>query len=139
MYILDTNVVSELRKAGNGLCHPSVLTWAESVQADLLFLSVISVMELEIGCLLLARRDVRQAAVIRTWISDHVLVAFKDRILAFDHETARRCAALYVPDRRFARDAMIAATAMQRDFVIVTRNIRDFADTGARLLNPWND
>lgn len=139
MYVLDTNVVSELRKAGIGQCHAAVFSWANAVDADLLFLSAITVMELEIGCLLLARRDVRQASIIRTWISDHVLVAFKDRILAFDQETARRCAALHVPDRRSDRDAMIAATALQRDFVIVTRNTKDFADTGVRLLNPWDD
>lgn len=137
MYILDTNVVSELRKAENG--NPAVLRWANAVDAELLFLSAITVMELEIGCLLLARRDARQASVIRSWISDHVLAAFKDRVLVFDQETARRCAALHVPDRRSDRDAMIAATALQRDFVIVTRNVRDFAETGVRLLNPWDD
>lgn len=103
MYLLDTNVVSELRRAKSGRINRNVKAWAKSVSATTLFLSAISVLEIEIGILLVERRDRSQGALLRSWLEDHVLPAFNDRILAVDTEVARRCAALHVPDPCFDR------------------------------------
>jgi toxin FitB len=135
MYLLDTNVVSELRKAGKA--EPGVVRWATGVPAALLFISAISVMELELGILLMERRDPAQGAVLRRWLEDHVMTAFSARILAIDAAVAKRCAGLHVPDPRSERDAFIAATALVHGFSVVTRNVADFEPTGVSLLNPW--
>lgn len=137
MYLLDTNVISELRKAGTGKIDRHVKAWAKTVQNSALFLSVISVLELETGILLLERRDQRQAIVLREWMEGHVLLAFEDRVLPIDTEIARRCAAFHVPNRCSERDAMIAATALVHGMTVVTRNVRDFAPTRVPVLNPW--
>ena len=137
MYLLDTNVVSELRKAKSGKADARVTAWASGVPASELFLSAISMLELEMGVLLVERRDAAQGVVLRSWLDKHVLPAFADRILPVDAAVARRCARLHVPDPRAERDALIAATALVRDLTVVTRNVGDFEATGVRLLNPW--
>lgn len=137
MYLLDTNVVSELRKAGAGRADPHVVAWADSVAAVDLSLSAVTILELEIGTLRLARRDTVQASHLRRWLDEHVLPAFRDRILPVDVTIAQRTASLQVPDPRADRDCIIAATALVHGLVVVTRNVADFEGTGARLLNPW--
>lgn len=137
MYLLDTNVVSELRKERSGKINRNVKAWAKSVSATTLFLSAISVLEIEIGILLVERRDRSQGALLRSWLEGHVLPAFNDRILAVDTEVARRCAALHVPGRCSDRDALIAATAFVHGMTVVTRNVEDFGPTGVTILNPW--
>ena len=137
MYLLDTNVVSELRKAKSGKADAGVIAWAAELPASELFLSAISVLELEMGVLLVERRDAAQGVVLRSWLDKHVLPAFAERILPVDTAVARRCARLHVPDPRAERDALIAATALVRDLTVVTRNVGDFEATGVRLLNPW--
>ena len=137
MYLLDTNVVSELRKAKTGKADPNVRLWAERVSALDLFLSAITILELETGILLIERRDPSQGALLRSWLDHQVLPAFSERILAVDTAVAQRCARLHVPDRRSDRDALIAATALVHDLIIVTRNVADFAPTGVPILNPW--
>lgn len=137
MYLLDTNVVSELRKAKSGKADAGVIAWAAGLPASELFLSAISVLELEMGVLLVERRDAAQGVVLRSWLDKHVLPAFAERILPVDTAVARRCARLHVPDPRAERDALIAATALVRDLTVVTRNLGDFEATGVRLLNPW--
>lgn len=136
-YIVDTNVVSEFRKVNSGKCHPSVRQWGAIVEPTQLALSVVTIMELEVGYLSLLRRDRLQAALLKAWISDYIPRLFSGRILAFDGAVALSCARLHVPDRRPERDAIIAATALHHDLTVVTRNIRDFAGTGVRVLNPW--
>ena len=138
MYLLDTNVVSELRKAGTGQAHPSATRWADSVDPIVLHLSVVSVMEIEIGILRLARRDGAQAERLRSWLDGQVLTAFAGRILAVDLPVARRCAQLPVPDPKADRDALIAATAHVHGLTVVTRNTADFQATGVALLDPWD-
>ena len=138
MYLLDTNVVSELRKAKSGKADARVTAWASGVPASELFLSAISVLELEMGVLLVERRDAAQGVVLRSWLDKHVLPAFADRILPVDAAVARRCARLHVPDPRAERDALIAATALVGELTVVTRNIGDFEATGVKLLNPWS-
>ena len=137
MYLLDTNVVSELRKAKSGKANKNVVVWADTVIATRLFLSAITILELEIGVLLVERRDPLQGGILRSWLSTHVLPAFADRILPFDTAAAQRCAQLHVPDRGSDRDTIIAATALVRGLVVVTRNVDDFECTGVDLLNPW--
>ncbi|GHT83099.1 twitching motility protein PilT [Betaproteobacteria bacterium] len=136
-WLLDTNVVSELRKirAGKGDAH--VTAWARSVPGGSLFLSVIVVQELEQGVLLTERRDPAQGAVLRSWLNGHVLPFFAGRILPVDMAVAIRCAAFNVPNPRPARDGLIAATAAVHGLTVVTRNIADFAPTGVPSLNPW--
>lgn len=137
MYLLDTNVISELRKAKSGKADQRVLAWAESVPASSLYMSAITVLELETGVLLVERRDPAQGAVLRSWLNTHVLPAFSDRILPIDTAVAQHCAKLHVPDPRSDRDALIAATALVHGMPVVTRNTQDFAPTGVELLNPW--
>lgn len=138
MFILDTNVVSEIRKIRVGRADVNVAAWADSVDSAALFLSAISVLELETGVLRTERRDPRQGAALRHWLDNQVLVAFAGRILAVDTAVALRCAALHVPDPRGERDALIAATALVHGMTVVTRNTRDFQVNGVGLLNPWD-
>jgi predicted nucleic acid-binding protein len=137
MYLLDTNVVSELRKAKTGKVNRNVRAWAKSVSASTLYLSVISILELEIGILLVERRDHSQGGVLRTWMEEHVLPTFAGRILAVDTPVAQRCAAMHVPTPRSDRDALIAATAMVHGMTVVTRNVSDFEPTGVAVVDPW--
>ena len=138
MYLLDTNVVSELRRTTAGKAHSQVVAWAGSVPVASLFLSAITVLELELGVLLTERRDPAQGAVLRTWLEQQVLPAFSGRILAVDTAVARCCARLHVPNPRSERDALIAATALTHHLIVVTRNIADFQPTGVETLNPWH-
>lgn len=137
MYLLDTNVISELRKTKSGKANKNVVQWANSVSAPSLFLSVITILELETGILLVERRDPVQGAVLRSWLNAHVLPAFSNRILAVDTAIAQCCAKLHIPDPRADRDAFIAATALVHEMTMVTRNVDDFEPTGVKLLNPW--
>ena len=135
MFILDTNVISELRKARK--TYPNVRKWAEHLPAASLYISVISVLELEIGILLINRRDKEQGAILREWMDRHVLPTFSGRILAIDTAVAQRCAALHIPNPRSDRDALIAATALVHGLTVATRNVADFGRTGVSVLNPW--
>ena len=137
MFILDTNVVSELRKAGSGKADARVVAWASALRPATLFLSAITVLELEQGTLQLERRDARQGAVIRQWLELQVRPAFAGRILPIDERVALRCARLHVPDPRKERDALIAATALVHGMTVVTRDVADFAPTGVPLVDPW--
>lgn len=135
--LLDTNVVSELRKAKTGKINPNVKTWAESVSPTELFLSAITLLELEMGIGLIERRDTTQAALLRTWLNNHVLPAFEGRILAIDTAVALCCGKLHVPDPRAERDALIAATALVHKMTVVTRNVDDFKPMRVQIINPW--
>lgn len=138
MYVLDTNVVSELRKVRTGKADTNVAAWAASVDAAALFVSAITIMELETGVLLVERRDAAQGAMLRTWLAQHVLPEFTGRVLPVDRAAAQRCAKLHVPDRCADRDALIAATALVHGMTVVTRNVADFVATGVTLFNPWD-
>jgi hypothetical protein len=135
MFVLDTNVISELRQ---GKPQPSiqVRNWAANQPSSKLYLSAITILELEIGIRALERRTPPQGSALRAWLAG-VRLAFAGRVLAFTDTTAPVCAALHVPDRRSDRDAMIAASALEHGFAVVTRNVADYADTGVKLVNPW--
>jgi predicted nucleic acid-binding protein len=137
MLVLDTNVVSELRKVRAGKGDARVAAWSGSVQTGDLFISAITIHELELGVLLAERKDPPQGAVLRAWLEDYVLPGFERRILPVDTAVARRSARLHVPDPHSPRDALIAATALVHGMAVVTRNLTDFRRSGVRLLNPW--
>jgi hypothetical protein len=137
MFILDTNVVSELRKAKAGKADQGVVRWAGRVPFGSLFLSAITILELETGVLQIKRRDPTQGELLRAWLDHHVLPAFHGRVLAIDVAVAQRCARLHVPDPRAERDALIAATALVHGMTVVTRNVANFLPTGVPTLNPW--
>ena len=137
MYLLDTNVISELRKAKSGKANRGVVAWANGISASNLFLSVISILEIEIGILLVERRDAAQGAILRSWLNAHVLPAFTDRTLVVDTAVVQCCAKFHVPDPCSDRDAIIAATALIHGLTVVTRNESDFAPTQVSILNPW--
>jgi predicted nucleic acid-binding protein len=137
MYLLDTNVISEFRKASGGKADRQVAAWAKSVPAESMFLSAVCILEMELGTLLMERRDARQGAVLRSWMEDHVLPGFAGRILVVDLSVALRGAALQVPNPRSYRDALIAATALVHGMTVVTRNVKDFETTGVAVLDPW--
>ena len=139
MYILDTNVVSEIGAGAKGdrRANPKVLEWARSVPVAALFLSATTVLELEVGVLRLERRNKRQGKALRDWLDDKVIPAFADRILPIDTIAARRCAKLHVPNPRPDRDALIGATALSSGMTVVTRNVADFAAMRVATLNPW--
>jgi len=135
MFLLDTNVVSELRKAKRA--DAGVRAWALSRPATLFYISVVTVLEVERGVLLMERKDPHQGADLRLWLENEILAQFARNTLPIDSEIARRCATLHVPDPRPDRDAFIAATALVHGMTIVTRNARDFQSMGAAVLNPW--
>jgi predicted nucleic acid-binding protein len=137
MFVPDTNVVSELRKVRLGKADPQVACWADTIEAVTLYISAITVLELELGVLLVERRDAKQGRALRIWLDNHVLPEFADRILPVEAVIARRCAYLHVPDPRAERDAVIAATALVHGMTVVTRNANDFAATGVKLFDPW--
>jgi len=139
MYVLDTNIVSELRKVRSGKANPGVAAWAEEVSSVELFVSAITMHELEHGVLLLERSDPVQGALLREWIDHSVAAAFKNRVLPVDERIARRAAALHVPDPAPFRDALIAATALVNAMTVVTRDVKDFRRfEGLDVVNPWS-
>ncbi|MCY3636196.1 MAG: type II toxin-antitoxin system VapC family toxin [bacterium] len=139
MFVLDTNVVSELRKAAAGKANPGVADWANSVSTPLMFMSVISLHELEHGVLLAERRDPNQGKILRSWLDSSVPAAFEDRLLPVTAEIAREAAALHVPNPAPFRDALIAATALHNDMTVITRNTSDFERfSNLNVTNPWS-
>lgn len=137
MFLLDTNVVSELRKVAEGKADANVAAWQTGVDELACFLSVITVQELETGVLRIERRDPVQGRRLRDWLEQRVIPAFAGRILPIDQAVALQCAQLHVPDPRPAHDALIAATALVHGMTLVTRNSGDFAPMGVAVVDPW--
>jgi len=137
MFLLDTNVVAELRKANGPNADRNVIAWSAKANAAELFISTISIMQLEQGILLIERQDSLQGGLLRQWLDNHVLKTFAARTLPIDTAVAQCCARLHVPDPRAERDALICATALVHRMTIVKRNVSDFTSMGVRLINPW--
>jgi len=139
MFVLDTNIVSELRKVRSGKANPGVASWAEQVPSVELFISAITIHELEHGVLLMQRSDAAQGALLRAWLDQSVAAAFKGRVLPVDARVASRAAALHVPDPAPFRDALIGATALVHDMAVVTRDLKDFQRFDELdVINPWS-
>jgi predicted nucleic acid-binding protein len=137
MFILDTNVISDLRQ-GKPQPSAAVRRWAADQPSHRLFLSAITILELELGIQALEGRTPPQGSALRSWLAG-VRAAFAGRILPFGQNTAAVCASLQIPNPRSERDAMIAASALEHKFTVVTRNTADFEATGVALINPWLD
>ncbi len=133
-FLLDTNVISELRKRA---ADPSVTAWAESHDRHSVYLSAVTIMEIELGIALIERRDAHQGAALRVWMTQQVLTGFAGRILPVDTAVSLRAAHLHVPNPRPERDAFIAATAAEHAMTVVTRNVADFDTCGVAVVNPW--
>lgn len=138
MFLIDTNVLSEMRKFRGGRADARVVEWVRGQRLSDCYLSVITILELKVGVLRHARKDAAQAKVYQDWLHRVLEVEFRDRILPVDLDVASRCAALHVPDPRPDRDALIAATALAHGFTVATRNTKDLAPMGVLQVNPWD-
>lgn len=137
MLLLDTNVISELRKVNTGKADIHFAHWSKQLIISQLYISAITVMELEIGILQKSRHDIQQGKMLRHWFEQQVLPVFNGRIIAIDTAIALACARLHIPDPRTERDALIATTALTHGLTLVTRNVKDFVATGVVMINPW--
>lgn len=137
IHLLDTNVVSELRKVGDGKADTNVAEWASQRDSEDLYISVITLMELEVGVLRIERRDDTQGRMLRTWLEQHVIPFFQGRVLPVDQHVAISCARLHVPNKSPERDALIAATANELNMTIATRDEKDFVGLAKKIVNPW--
>lgn len=134
MYLLDTNVISELRKKS---ADPQVIGWLRLRHPTDLYLSAITLFEIEVGVRRVVRRDPAQGQRLRAWVNE-LGESFRGRILPVDQQVAVLAASLHVPDPAPDRDAFIAATALANNLTVVTRNVRDFKPCGVPLIDPWN-
>jgi len=100
MYLLDSNIISELRKAPAGRANPGVLAWAQSALPESLFISVITLMELEKWIQLKARQDLAASGILRCWLTQRVMPSFRGRVLPVDETVALENAGYHVPDPR---------------------------------------
>jgi toxin FitB len=137
MFLLDTNVVSELRKVSSGKAHPNVIAWNETIDPAETFISTVVLHELEIGIRSVEWSDIAAGKILRRWLKDVVIPAFSGRILPLDEAAALKAAEWHVPDPKPVNDAYIAATAAVRHMTLVTRNIRDFRGMNVPIVNPW--
>lgn len=137
MYLLDTNIISEIRKINLKTANIGVTQWAENNHKDLMYISVISLFELEKGVLNLERKDAQQGKIYRDWLDNKVKPTFENRILSITPQTVLICAKMHIPDKKSITDSLIAATAIENHLTVITRNEKDFLTTGAKIFNPF--
>ncbi len=136
MYLLDTNVLSEIRKVKQNKANKNVVQWLKTVTGRELCTSVVVLMEIKKGILRVSRKDEQQAKHLESWYFG-IKQTFANRIFHIDDVTADICATLHTPNPAPANDAWIASTALQHDLTLVTRNVNDFDIKGLKLLNPF--
>lgn len=136
-YLIDTNVISELRKRG-GRADQNVVSWFHARDYNLYYISVITLFELELGVLQKARIDPAQGKLLRKWLDNLRDKVFQGRILPITSTTAMINASLNVPDRHQSADSRIAATAIENRMALVTRNVKDFHNIPVEIINPWD-
>ena len=139
MYLLDTNIISESRKLGTSRVAPRAARWFDRVDVETTFVSAMTIFELERGVRQMERRDAAQGSVLRRWLDDQVMATYEHRTLPLSRAVALICAGLHIPDPKSERDAWIAATAIDADLTLASRNIGDFANMGVGLINPFED
>ncbi|MDO4997337.1 MAG: type II toxin-antitoxin system VapC family toxin [Neisseria sp.] len=139
MYLLDTNIISEIRKINSGRANHGVEKWAKSVDKELMYISCISLLEMEQGILSLERKDAQQGSLYRSWFENIVKPQFQDKVIPIDASVALACAKMHVPNKKNLADSLIAASAKQHRLIVVTRNEKDFLETGVQLLNPFSE
>jgi predicted nucleic acid-binding protein len=134
MYLLDTPVVFELRKAKAGQTDAGLTTWAAGVARQNLFVSALTLLELENSAMRQERIDKAAGTAVRDWIDSAVMTAFEGRILPVDVAVVRRRAQLPYAD---SRDGLMAATAIEHGLILVTRNTAAFKAGRVKVFNPW--
>ena len=135
MYLVDTTVLSAMRRQDKA--DPQFATWVRATPPEEMYLSVLSLYEIKVGALRVARRDPMQGRDLDRWLRNFVIAAFVDRILVVSPAVSLRCAALHVPHPRPVIDSLIAATALEHQLTVVTRNVADFQPMGVGILDPW--
>ena len=139
MFLLDTNIVSEIRKIQQGKANPHLAAWVRQTPANQMYISAITLLELEKGIMRIERQDEQQGTILRAWLDQQVKPAFRGRILPFDEYTAPICATMHTPNPQPITDSLIAAIAKQHGLTVVTRNVKDFAETGVKIFNPFQE
>ncbi|WP_124054864.1 type II toxin-antitoxin system VapC family toxin [Arcanobacterium ihumii] len=136
MFLLDTNVISEIRKPQSRI-DANVKQWFEDKSPLDCYLSSTTIYEIEMGIVQVNRKDKPQAAILRYWLENHVLAAFENRILPMETAVARAAANLQKRRTLPYRDCIIGATALVNGLTMVTRNVADFESMPISLVNPW--
>jgi predicted nucleic acid-binding protein len=134
MYVLDTNVVSALRRPDR---EPLVADWARTVPLVDQYVTALTVAEIERGVVRKEQTDPAQGTILRRWLAGHVLPGFAGRVLPFDLPAARILVRYPVPEHALYDDAQIAAVAEAHGMTVVTRNLRHFTPLGVRVFSPW--
>jgi len=134
MYLLDTDIVFELRNAKAGGTDPGLAAWAAGAPRTSLFISAVTLLELETAAVQVERRDKIAGLALRTWLDNQVAQAFEGRILPVDAAVARGRTRVALTD---SRDALLAATALEHGLTLVTRNVAAFKVNRLKVFNPW--
>jgi predicted nucleic acid-binding protein len=136
-FLLDTNVLSELRRSQRA--DPAVRQWAGQLDVQQSFISVVTVLEIEHGAVMIAKKDPAFSARLIAWLHNEILPHYDARVLPIDVAVAMKCAQFGQVHANHFADALLAATALVHNLTLVTRNIGDFRDFAVPLVNPWND
>lgn len=137
MFLLDSNVVSELRSVKR--CHPHLLAWQQEAPLESCWISVVTLLEIRKGIVQMEGKDVEFAGVLERWLKERVKPTFATRTLSVTPPVAERAGRIAAIRTRGLADCLIAATALEHRLALVTRNLADFEDLeGLEIVNPWD-